>query len=104
MHPVRTDIDAARGARAKFLRFSTGRCELHRVVSALADPSSENTEFIEGSAVVAFNAGRASGRPFSEYVPSDPRGAEFSSARAAHQGALVERRQAMSAPQVSSIR
>jgi three-Cys-motif partner protein len=70
---VRRYIDAARGARAKFLApTGTGGASYIELYSGAGRSVIKDTnQFIEGSAVVAFNAGRASGRPFSEMHLSD---------------------------------
>jgi len=70
---VRRYIDAARGARAKFLppagRGGASYIELYS--GAGRSVIKDTNQFIEGSAVVAFKAGRASGHPFSEMHLSD---------------------------------
>jgi three-Cys-motif partner protein len=70
---VRRYIDAARGARAKFLApTGTGGASYIELYSGAGRSIIKDTnQFIDGSAVVAFNAGRASGRPFSEMHLSD---------------------------------
>jgi three-Cys-motif partner protein len=64
-------------------------------IRALADPSSNTNQFIEGSAVVAFNAGRASGRPFSEMHLSD--------LEALNSAALVQRIKALGGAPTSYV-
>jgi three-Cys-motif partner protein len=70
---LRRYIQAARGARAKFLppagRGGASYIELYS--GAGRSLITGTSQIIEGSAVVAFNAGRASGHPFSEMHLSD---------------------------------
>jgi three-Cys-motif partner protein len=70
---LRRYIQASRGARAKFLppvgRGGASYIELYS--GAGRSVIKDTNQFIEGSAVVAFNAGRASGHPFSEMHLSD---------------------------------
>jgi hypothetical protein len=70
---LRRYIDAARGARAKFLqpKGTAGASYIELYSGAGRSVIKDTTQFIEGSAVVAFNAGRASGYPFSEMHLSD---------------------------------
>jgi len=70
---VRRYIDAARGARAKFLPPNgTGGASYIELYSGAGRSRITGTnQIIDGSAVVAFNAGRASGHPFSEIHLSD---------------------------------
>jgi three-Cys-motif partner protein len=71
---LRRYIQASRGARAKFLPPPAGRggasyIELYS--GAGRSLITGTNQIIDGSAVVAFNAGRASGHPFSEMHLSD---------------------------------
>ena len=70
---LRRYIQASRGARAKFLppigRGGASYIELYS--GAGRSLITGTSQIIEGSAVVAFNAGRASGHPFSEMHLSD---------------------------------
>lgn len=70
---LRRYIDAARGARAKFLppKGTGGASYIELYSGAGRSVIKDTNQFIEGSAVVAFNAGRASGHPFSEMHLSD---------------------------------
>lgn len=70
---LRRYIDAARGARAKFLppKGTAGASYIELYSGAGRSVIKDTNQFIEGSAVVAFNAGRASGHPFSEMHLSD---------------------------------
>jgi three-Cys-motif partner protein len=66
-------IQASRGARAKFLRPNgTGGASYIELYSGAGRSLITGTnQIIDGSAVVAFKAGRASGHPFSEMHLSD---------------------------------
>ena len=66
-------FDAARGARAKFLppKGNGGARYIELYSGAGRSVIKDTNQIIEGSAVVAFNAGRASGHPFSEMHLSD---------------------------------
>jgi three-Cys-motif partner protein len=70
---LRKYIQASRGARAKFLppagRGGASYIELYS--GAGRSLIKDTDQIIDGSAVVAFNAGRASGNPFSEMHLSD---------------------------------
>ncbi|MBW7962846.1 three-Cys-motif partner protein TcmP [Bradyrhizobium sp. BR 10261] len=70
---VKRYIQAARGARAKFLppKGSGGATYIELYSGAGRSLISGTSQIIDGSAVVAFNAGRASGHPFSEMHLSD---------------------------------
>src|SRR4051812_19368969 len=70
---VRRFIDAARGARAKFLppKGTAGASYIELYSGAGRSVIKDTNQFIEGSAVVAFKAGRASGSPFSQMHLSD---------------------------------
>src|SRR5882757_2111700 len=70
---LRRYIDAARGARAKFLppKGTAGASYIELYSGAGRSVIKDTNQFIEGNAVVAFNAGRASGHPFSEMHLSD---------------------------------
>src|ERR1700730_1000087 len=69
---LRRYIDASRGARAKFLHpKGTAGASYIELYSGAGRSVKDTNQFIEGSAVVAFNAGRACGRPFSEMHLSD---------------------------------
>ena len=70
---LRRYIDAARGARAKFLppKGKAGASYIELYSGAGRSVIKDTSQFIEGSAVVAFNAGRASGHPFSAMHLSD---------------------------------
>lgn len=70
---LRRYIDAARGARAKFLppKGTAGASYIELYLGAGRSVIKDTNQFIGGSAVVAFNAGRASGHPFSEMHLSD---------------------------------
>jgi hypothetical protein len=64
---LRRYIDASRGARAKFLppKRTAGASYIELYSGAGRSVIRDTNQFIEGSAVVAFNAAHASGRPFS---------------------------------------
>jgi three-Cys-motif partner protein len=70
---LRRYIDAARGARAKFLppKGTAGASYIELYSGAGRSVIKDTNQFIEGSAVVAFNAGRASSHPFSQMHLSD---------------------------------
>jgi len=70
---LRKYIQASHGARARFLRpQGTGGASYIELYSGAGRSVIKDTnQIINGSAVVAFNAGRASGRPFSEMHLSD---------------------------------
>ena len=70
---LRRYIQASRGARAKFLPpDGTGGASYIELYSGAGRSLISGTnQIIDGSAVVAFNAGRASGHPFSEMHLSD---------------------------------
>jgi three-Cys-motif partner protein len=94
---VRRYVDAARGARAKFLAPNgTGGASYIELYSGAGRSVIKDTnQFIEGSAVVAFNAGRASGRPFSEMHLSD--------LEAQNSAALVQRIKALGGAPTSYV-
>jgi three-Cys-motif partner protein len=70
---LRRYIQAARGARAKFLPpVGKGGASYIELYSGAGRSLIKDTnQIIDGSALVAFNAGRASGHPFSELHLSD---------------------------------
>jgi three-Cys-motif partner protein len=70
---VRRYIQAARGARAKFLppKGNGGATYIELYSGAGRSLIKDTGQIIEGSAVVAFNAARASGSPFSQMHLSD---------------------------------
>jgi three-Cys-motif partner protein len=70
---LRRYIDASRGARAKFLppKGTAGASYIELYSGAGRSGIKDTNQFIEGSAVVAFNAGHASGHPFSKMHLSD---------------------------------
>jgi three-Cys-motif partner protein len=94
---VRRYIDAARGARAKFLRPNgTGGASYIELYSGAGrSVIKDTTQFIEGSAVVAYKAGRASGHPFSEMHLSD--------LEAQNSAALVQRIKALGGAPTSYV-
>jgi three-Cys-motif partner protein len=99
---LRKYIQASHGARAKFLpSVGTGCASYIELYSGAGRSLITGTnQIIDGSAVVAFKAGRDSGHQFSEMHLSDL-GAENSSALAQRIKALGGIRQAMSAMQIS---
>jgi three-Cys-motif partner protein len=94
---VRRYIDAARGARAKFLRPNgTGGASYIELYSGAGrSVIKDTTQFIEGSAVVAYKAGRTSGHPFSEMHLSD--------LEAQNSAALVQRIKALGGAPTSYV-
>lgn len=94
---VRGYIDAARGARAKFLPpDGTGGASYVELSSGAGRSVIKDTnQFIERSAVVAFNVGRASGYPFSEMHLSD--------LEAQNSAALVQRIKALGGAPTSYV-
>jgi three-Cys-motif partner protein len=70
---VKRYIQAARGARAEFLppKGNGGATYIELYSGAGRSLIKGTSEIIEGSAVVAFNAGRTSGSPFSQMHLSD---------------------------------
>jgi three-Cys-motif partner protein len=70
---LRKYIQASHGARARFLRpkGSGGASYIELYSGAGRSLITGTKKFIDGSAVVAFKAGRASGHPFSEMHLSD---------------------------------
>lgn len=94
---LRRYIDASRGARAKFLppKGTAGASYIELYSGAGRSVIKDTNQFIEGSAVVAFNAGRASGRPFSEMHLSD--------LEAQNSAALVQRIKALGGAPTSHV-
>jgi len=88
---LRKYIDASRGARARFLPPSGmgGASYIELYSGPGRSLITDTTEIIDGSAVVAFKAGRDSGHPFSEIHLSDLE-AQNSSALAQRMGAQFE--------------
>ena len=70
---LRKYIEASRGARAKFLRpnGTGGASYIELYAGAGRSLITDTNQIIDGSAVVAFKAGQASGHPFSEMHLSD---------------------------------
>lgn len=94
---LRRYIDASRGARAKFLppKGTAGASYIELYSGAGRSVIKDTNQFIEGSAVVAFNAGRACGRPFSEMHLSD--------LEAQNSAALVQRIKALGGAATSHV-
>jgi three-Cys-motif partner protein len=94
---LRRYIDAARGARAKFLppKGTAGASYIELYSGAGRSVIKDTNQFIEGSAVVAFNAGRASSHPFSQMHLSD--------LEAQHSAALVQRIKALGGAPTSYV-
>jgi three-Cys-motif partner protein len=94
---LRRYIDASRGARAKFLppKGTAGASYIELYSGAGRSVIKDTNQFIEGSAVVAFNAGHASGRPFSEMHLSD--------LEAQNSAALVQRIKALGGAPTSYV-
>jgi three-Cys-motif partner protein len=94
---LRRYIDASRGARAKFLppKGTAGASYIELYSGAGRSVIKDTNQFIEGSAVVAFNAGRASGSSFSEMHLSD--------LEAQNSAALVQRIKALGGAPTSYV-
>jgi len=94
---LRRYIDAASGARAKFLapKGTGGASYIELYSGAGRSVIRDTNQFIEGSAVVAFNAGHASGHPFSAMLLSD--------LEAQNSAALVQRIKALGGAPISYV-
>ena len=94
---VRKYIDAASGARAKFLppKGTAGASYIELYSGAGRSVIRDANQFIEASAVVAFKAGHASGHPFSEMHLSD--------LEAQNSAALVQRIKALGGAPTSYV-